>query len=169
MDQYKGRHMTKYERAALCVFLIIAGLFALLLIVNPTLDVRKRERANEASAVGRVDAILKLERSYAANHPTAGYSCELSRLRSAPPTNSDYDSEAFLKTGEWLGYRYALVDCSAEPNGKVRHFRVTAVPIKTIEAGFQYRAFCADDSGVIRYDTGGSGDKCVATGTALLR
>ena len=160
-------HRSKYLRGALYLLIVVGALFALLLAMAPTLDVDMRQRANEASSIGEIDTIIKLQRSYAASHPASGYSCELSRLRSTPAA-SEYDPESFLDKGERLGYRYALV-CRAEPDGRVLHFSVTAVPIKPKETRYRYRAFCADDSGVIRYDADGSGDTCLANGTALVR
>lgn len=167
-DMQKSGSGKNYRRAALYVLIAVAALFALLVALTPTLDVDMRQRANEASTVGNLDTILKLQRSYIASHPADGYSCEFSRLRSSAPKPSEYDPEAFLEAGEHLGYRYALA-CRAEPNGKVLHFALTARPIRPVEAGYKYRAFCADDSGIIRYDADGSGDNCLATGKPIAR
>jgi hypothetical protein len=151
-------------RAALLALVVVIMLLVLASMLVPTLDVNKRQRMNEAMTAGRLRKVNELQRGFAAAHPATGYSCQLSLLKPPLPADSDYDPNAFLATGEQSGYRFVLIGCHAEADGLVLHYQVAAEPTKATDSGFRYRAFCTDDSGVIRYDVKGSAANCVAAG-----
>jgi len=132
------------------VILIIAA------IAIPNL-LRARMAANEASAVASVRAITTAEMSYSAEHPTAGFTCSLSDLSSL------IDSK--LVSGPKSGYAFELSGCTADDKGTMVHYQVAAYPVTRNQTGV--RAFCSDESAVIRVDPNGSAQDCLANGVPL--
>ena len=121
----------------------------------------RRRRANEAVAVGSLRRLTALQYEYAASHSTKGFACQLPLLKSGARYNEDYDSDALLLTGEYVGYRIAFVACEPEPNGVVTRYRIAAVPLKPGKSGV--RAFCIDETGSLWYDASGSAENCLAS------
>jgi type IV pilus assembly protein PilA len=136
---------------AIPIILIIAA------IAIPNL-LRAKIAANEASAVGSVRNLLTAEVSYQATHESVGFTCNLADL-------SDLVGSE-LATGSRIGYSFSLKNCSAEvEGGPVSKFQITAVPRMPNSSG--PRAFCADESGVIRTDERGSAEDCMDHGQPL--
>jgi hypothetical protein len=106
---------------------------------------------NEAAAVGRLQRINELEKSYVADRRNSGFACKLERL---------YEPTQNMQTGEWAGYRFEMGSCSSEKVGVVR-YQVTAVPLRQWVSGV--RAFCTDQSGNLFYDSNGSASACLST------
>jgi len=119
---------------------------------------RAKIAANESSAVGSVRNLITAEVSYQAMNESAGFTCNLANL-------SDLiDSQ--LAAGQKTGYVFALQNCSSEVvSGPVTKFQITAVPAVHNSSG--RRAFCADESNVIRQDSTGSAESCLRQGLAL--
>jgi len=139
--------------AAIPVVLIIAA------IAIPNL-LRARIAANEASAVAGVRTLLVAEISYASSHTEAGYTCTLSDLAGAGL------NDARLLGGQKNGYTFELLGCSAGAEGGANtRFRVLAYPLTRNTTGT--RAFCADESGVIKMDAAGSPQDCMENGSTL--
>jgi type IV pilus assembly protein PilA len=131
---------------------------------------RARMAANEASAVGGVRVLLTAEIAYSASHPEAGYTCALSDLANAGL------SDASLLSGQKNGYAFELLGCGAGGDagandagandaGINKEVRVVAYPVVPQQTGT--RAFCTDESGVIKFDRTGSAQDCMANGLAL--
>jgi hypothetical protein len=138
-----------------CIFL-----FGSLFI--PTLDgPNSRRRANEAVAVGSVRRITTLQNDYAASHPAKGFACQLRLLKPTAPNRDDYDSDAFLLSGERVGYRITFAGCEPEPNGVVTRYRIAAVPLEPGKSGV--RAFCTDETGALWFEPSGSAENCLAS------
>jgi hypothetical protein len=147
------------------VGLLLAGVLFLALL--PHFDgPHSRKHANEAAAVGKLLAVAKLQSKYAAAHPGKGFACELPSLR---PTerqeNLQYDPSSFLTTGMQLGYRFTLDGCNADRSGMVTRYKAAAVPVEQGTTGF--RAFCIDETALMRYDDSGIGAKCLTSGRVL--
>ena len=138
--------------AMMPMILIIAA------IAIPNL-LRARIAANEASAVSSVRLLNATEVSYAERHRDTGFSCKLEDL-----AGSGLDQA--LATGKKHGYVFMLQNCSPDaaggPNTK---FQVVVYPEIKSQSGI--RAFCSDESGVIKYDPSGSPEDCVDHGSAL--
>ena len=133
-------------------FLIIAA------IVIPNV-LRARMAANESSAVGSVRLLNVAEINYAASHASQGYTCSLSDLAQA-----NLIANA-LATGQKAGYVFQLTDCSAGAEGGPNvKYQVVAYPLRVNQTGL--RAFCSDESGVIKAHSG-SARLCVERGVAL--
>ena len=104
---------------------------------------RSRVDANEASAVASMRIIVAASHNYRGFNPS--FPAALLALSSATPPYID----SALGTGTKQGYSYVLV-------GLTNTFSVTAAPVNPGASGNRY--FFADESGVIRANTGGAAD-----------
>ena len=137
---------------------ICAALGLLLIALSViTLDINKRQRANEASSVAKLARINELQGAYAAAHADRGFACELSTLMPQQSTGATYNPDSFLLSGEHSGYKFSL-NCEKQTNGVVSSYEVTAVPIEPGKTG--YRIFCSDPAGTIWYDPDRSAQNC---------
>lgn len=130
-------------------FLIIAA------IAIPNL-LRARTSANETSAAASIRTISTAEVSYSATH-NAGFTCSLSDLSEL------IDSR--LASGQKSGYAFELSGCTPGENGSMVKYQVVAYPITQNTTGT--RAFCSDESAVIKVDRGGSAHNCLENGLPL--
>lgn len=137
--------------AAIPLILIIAA------IAIPNI-LRARMAANESSAASGIRTLNTAEVTYASEHADAGYTCSLSDLRELIGDG--------LASGAKNGYTFKLQDCTPEtvggPNAK---YRVVAYPMTPNQTGV--RAFCSDESAVIRVDGNGSAEACLEHGKPL--
>lgn len=119
--------------------------------------------ANESGAVASLRTILTAEITYATTYPARGYTCFLSELdgfgQGTPSEHQAMLIESRLASGKKNGYVFTVAGCGVDP---VTHFQIVAVP-----ASGQGRAFCSDESGVIRFAANGSGETCVHSGRPL--
>jgi type IV pilus assembly protein PilA len=139
--------------AAIPVILIIAA------IAIPNL-LRARMAANEASAVASVRTVVTAESAYAESHHDVGYTCSLPDLAEAQFIAGD------LASGTQHGYKFELSGCSANAGGWANvKYHVVAYPVKANNTGV--RAFCSDESGVVKTDAEGSPQDCLEKGTTL--
>jgi hypothetical protein len=152
------RYILRTFLFVMCGLLLAAGL---LLLVVPALDgPHSRQLAHESVAVSKVRTVVTLQDQYRAAHAYNGFACELSQL--IPPdqrSEAEYDPLRFLTTGTYAGYKFSLMNCGSDANRARVHYQITAVPIDYGTTGF--RAFCADESGLIWYDKSGSATNCV--------
>jgi type IV pilus assembly protein PilA len=141
------------EIAGIPLILIIAA------IAIPNL-LRAKMAANESSAAGSVRILNVAEITYTAAHPEQGYTCSLSDLAAAASIKGP------LATGQKNGYVFELSGCSpATEGGPNVKYQVVAYPLRVNQTGA--RAFCADESAVIKVDSSGSARGCVENGSAL--
>lgn len=142
-----------YMGMAIIPVLIIAA------IAIPSL-LRARIAANEASAVASIRRLNIAEFRYAQSHRGDGFTCDLATLASSGLIDTQ------LSRGERAGYILGLQNCAAKnASGPSVGYQVIARPVRANSTGV--RAFCSDESGVIRADSGGSSEACVATGVQL--
>jgi len=140
------------EVAMLPIILIIAA------IAIPNL-LRAKIAANEASAASSVRIFNTAEVTYSSMHPEKGYTCTLGDLKEAGIVPE-------LASGTKNGYVFELVECKAENPGEANtKYQVIAYPVTKGSSG--RRAFCSDESGVIRYDSSGSGQNCLDNGVTM--
>jgi len=136
--------------AMLPIILIIAA------IAIPNL-MHARIAANESSATASVRSLNTAELTYATVHPEKGFTCSFDDLK------SDRIIDEPLASGSRNGYVFELVGCKAEkPDGPNTQFQVIAYPITKNTTGV--RAFCSDQTDVIRYVKDGSGENCLDHG-----
>lgn len=139
--------------AAVPIILIVAA------IAIPNL-LRARMAANESSAVASVHIITTAQITHQVAHPEAGYACSLSAI---PDTEI---SDTILLTGQKDGYRFEIRNCAPENDGGPNtKFQVVAYPLTVNQTGG--RAFCTDESAVIKVDPSGSAKRCLQEGTDL--
>jgi len=143
-------------------YMWIAGIPVILIIAAIAIPnvLRARMAANESSAVGSMRTVATAEITYATLHPGQGYTCSLSDLAEAQSITGP------LATGQKSGYVFELTDCSAGTEGAtIAKYHVVAYPVRVNQSGV--RAFCSDESGVIKVDPSGSARGCVENGSVL--
>ncbi len=119
---------------------------------------RAKIAANEASAVGNVRNIVSAEISYQTTNPKTGFTCNLSDLSGL--------LDSSLVSGQRTGYVFVLQNCTAEKKGgPASKFQISASPLKFDVTGA--RAFCTDETGVMRSDNTGSAQSCLDHGPPL--
>ena len=135
------------------IMLIIAA------IAIPNL-LRARMAANESSAVASVRTLVTAERSYSTAHPNQGYTCTLSDLA------GDHLINSALASGQRSGYKFELLNCTPDTSGSANlRFQVVAHPVTANQSGV--RAFCSDESALIKVDSVGSAQGCLENGSVL--
>jgi type IV pilus assembly protein PilA len=160
------------------LLIVVAIILIIAAIAIPNL-LRARIAANEASAVGSIRTIVTAEISYSNSFqigPTA-----LTNLQTpaagcgggGATTGAACLIDSNLATGVKSGYNFTSIanggaGTTASPN---TGFEATAMPITPGTSG--QRAFCADMSGVLHYNTTGTGmltaaGSCQALGAAAV-
>jgi type IV pilus assembly protein PilA len=140
----------------------VAGIPMILIIAAIAIPnlLRARMAANESSAVAAVRTIETAEVTYSANHPERGYTCYLGDLSGEQLINTE------LASGKKFGYQFDLLNCvPATPGGANMKFQVGAHPVTPNQTGV--RAFCTDESAVIKVDASGSMRGCLQDGRML--
>jgi len=107
-------------------------------------------------AIGTLRTVVTAEKKLAREHPDHGYACALSDL------GDDERLRALAKSGRRNGYVFELTCAPKDATGAILGFRMTALPLYS-----GMPAYCTDQSGVLRYDEGGSPDKCLQNGAPL--
>ena len=147
-----------FLRVAVLTPILIVVLFA---FVVP-LFLRSCCGSNESSSVGSLRTINTAEVTYASTYPELGFACKLSTLG---PSGSDFTSTAaglidsVLASGSKSGYTFAIASCGRD------NYQVFAEPLPTNKN--DKRAFCTDQTGVIRFSGDRSGVHCLTSGKQL--
>ena len=121
---------------------------------------------NESAAVAAVRTVNTAEVSYAASFPAHGFTCVLSDLGGMGSGGGPTEHQAMmidprLASGKKNGYVFTLIGCDKTP---ATRYSIIAEPSNPA-AGT--RAFCSDESAVIRFSTDGKGSSCLNAGTPL--
>jgi type IV pilus assembly protein PilA len=143
-------------------YIWIAGIPIVLIIAAIAIPnlLRAKMAANEASAVASVRNVVTAEEAYSTAHPDRGYTCYLGDLSREKLITST------LAAGKRSGYQFDLLNCVAStPGGSNVKFQVVAQPITPNQTGG--RAFCSDESQIIKVDSGGSLRGCLLDGKVL--
>ena len=123
---------------------------------------KKQQSSNEAMASWSIRSIVSAENAYHSKHSERGYTCSLTELaQAAPEAGSENDRfmvDAELAAGRKNGYVFALTGCDG------LHFKVAAEPA-TAAAG--QRAYCADQSGEVKFASDGKATTCLSRGQSL--
>ncbi len=118
---------------------------------------------NDSSTVSAMRTITTAEITYAATYPAVGFTCTLSDLDGFGGGEANEHQAMLinsgLASGKWRGYSFTLSQCNGAPANK---FQLTAVPIGE---AYGRRAFCADQSGVIRSSADGTAASCLGSGS----
>ena len=120
---------------------------------------------SDATVLAAMRTILTAEVTYATSYPTIGYSCTLSNLDGfGSGERNEHQAmliDSGLASGKRYGFVFALSGCGGTP---ATTFHLTAVPNANT---FGRKAFCADQSAVIRSSDDGNPATCLASGTPV--
>lgn len=119
----------------------------------------------DAQVLAAMRTILSAEVTYAVTYPNAGFTCTLSDLDGfgggEPNEHQAMLINSGLASGRKYGYVFTISGCGTAP-GKA--FHLSAAPNGN---SFGRKAFCADQSNVIRFSDDGNPATCLATGTSV--
>jgi type IV pilus assembly protein PilA len=143
------------------LLIVMAIIAILMLIAIPTVGSLKK-KANDLSAIQSIHTIINAQNMYESNYPTNGYACSMAALggdpkSGAPSATSAQLIQPDLASGVKSGYIFTITNCSKVNLGgtdRITGYSITAVP-ETVGATGD-RAFCADQSGIIKFDPAGS-------------
>lgn len=117
---------------------------------------RGRNFGSFESGIGVMRALVSAESKFAHDHPDVGYTCALSAL----PRE---ENRVELIQRRKNQYSFEISGCGAiADHGPATKYQILARPLIRGLA-----AFCADQSGILRYDEGGSIDKCLKVGVPI--
>lgn len=127
---------------------------------------KSQAEASESSAVAMLRTLNTAEISYSAAFPERGFTCKLpelggSSMEGEPTSQHAMLIDDVLGSGKKGGYVFSIKGCDVSPTSK---YRTTAVP-SDAESGA--RAFCSDESAVIRFATNGKAATCLSEGVPL--
>jgi hypothetical protein len=128
----------------------------------PRSEVPVQPAGSDAQVVGAMRTILSAEATYAERYPFTGYTCSLSSLDGfgggEPNEHQAMLINSGLASGKRYGFVFTLNGCGVAP---AKSFQLTAVPNSTVVGR---KAFCADQSGVVKSAENGDAGACFASG-----
>jgi hypothetical protein len=133
--------------------------------LNPTPQAAMNA-ANEASAASTLRTLNTAEVTYAASYPERGFTCALSDMGGMGAGGGPTEHQAMLidprlASGKKNGYVFKISGCGTIP---ATTYNISAGPA---EPNSGTRAFCSDESAVIRFSLDGKADSCLRTGKPL--
>jgi type IV pilus assembly protein PilA len=150
------------------LLIVVAIILIIAAIAIPNL-LRSKIAANESSAVGSVRTIGTAEVTYNSTWGT-GYAVGLAELGGAAPCTTATAAAAclidpILSTGGFTksGYTFNAAGTKADLNGNFQGFEVNATPSNYQTTGV--RAFCDDQTGVLKFKANGAAAFGVAADT----
>lgn len=119
---------------------------------------------SDATVTAAMKTILTAETTYAATYPRVGYTCMLSDLDGfgggEPNEHQAMLINSGLASGKRYGFVFTLSGCSGSP---ANSFHLSATPNANT---FGRKAFCADQSRIIRQSPDANLDRCWNSGVA---
>lgn len=120
---------------------------------------------SDALVLGAMRTILTAEVTYFSSYPAVGFTCTLSSLDGfgggQPNEHQAMLINSGLASGKRYGFVFTLSGCGGPP---ATSFHLTAVPNATTMGR---KAFCADQSAVIRSSDDGKAATCLASGNPV--
>src|SRR5579863_114877 len=139
----------------------VSGSFA----PRPEVSAQPGGAGSDAMVVAAVRTILTAEVTYARTYPNVGYTCTLSTLDGfgggEPTERQAMLINSGLASGKRFGYVFTLSECTGT---HASVFHLTAAPNGN---AFGRKAFCSDQSGIIRSSEDGNAASCIAGGSPL--
>ncbi len=137
------------------LLLVVAVILIIASIAVPNF-LKSRLRANEAAAVASLRMINTAAVTYSITYPDMGFPAQLTALGGANPCAASSTQACLiddnLALGNKSGYNFVWTGDGAVPSVS---FIVTGTPQAV--GGSGQRMFCTDQTGVIHYDSSGSG------------
>jgi len=145
------------------LLIVVAIILIIAAIAIPNL-LRSRMAANEASAVGSLRTINGAAIIFQTSFPSTGLPATLAALGGTNPCTASSSTgcllDQILATGTKSGYTFVWAGDGRTPS--ITYF-LTGTPVNVGTTG--QRMFCSDQTGVIRYNTTGTG--CTSASTSL--
>ena len=131
----------------------------------PHIETTAQAGGSDATVTAALRTILTAEITYATSYPNVGFTCSLSNLDGfgggEPNEHQAMLINSGLASGKKYGFIFTLSGCSGAP---ATGYHLTAAPSGNI---YGRKAFCADQSGVIRSSDDGNAATCVASGAVV--
>jgi hypothetical protein len=125
-------------------------------------DITISGAGSDATVLASMRTILTAEITYANSYPTIGFTCSLASLDGfgggEPNEHQAMLINSGLASGKRYGFVFSLSGCGGAPAAS---FHLTAAPNGN---SYGRKAFCADQSGVIRSTDDGNPATCMASG-----
>ncbi len=156
--------MRKQQGFSLIELLIVVAIILIISAIAIPSYLRSRMQANEASAMSSVRMINTAAITYSSTYVDVGFPTNLSDMGGANPCTAASTSACLLDNSLALGTKsgYGLIWTGDGATPSVA-YTISATPLVIGSSG--QRMFCADQTGVIRYDPSGAG--CTAASAAV--